>query len=69
MILYDTCILLHHIHKKNNIGTAWVGHLHNPYCIRIIRLTRGHLSSRCRFLFELTEIFRITQLFQWYYPI
>ena len=49
--------------------TARVGHLHNPYCIRIIRLTRGHPSSRCRFLFELTEIFRITQLFQWYYTI
>ena len=63
MILYDTCILLRHIYKKNNIGTAWVGHLHNPYCIRIIRLTRGHPSSRCRFSFELTEIFRIMQLF------
>ena len=32
-------------------GTAQVGHLHNPYCIRIIRLTRGHPSSRCRFSF------------------
>ena len=69
MILYDTCILLHHVYEKNNIGTAWVGHLHNPYCIKITRLTRGHPSSRCRFSFELTEIFRITQLFQWYYTI
>ena len=59
MILYDICILLHHIYNKNNIRTARVGHLHNPYCIRIIRLTRGHPSSRCRFLFGLTEIFRI----------
>ena len=42
MILYDTCILLRHIYEKNNIRTAQVGHPHNPYCIRIIRLTRGH---------------------------
>ena len=41
-ILFDTCILLCHIYEKNNIGTARVGHLHNPYCIMIIRLTRGH---------------------------
>ena len=33
-ILYDICILLHHIYEKNNIRTAWVVHLHNPYCIR-----------------------------------
>ena len=64
MILYDTCILLRHIYKKNNIRTAWVGHLHNPYCIRIIRLTRGHPSSGRRFSFELTKTFRIMQLFQ-----
>ena len=63
MILYDPCILLHHIYEKNNIGTAQVGHLHNPYCIRIIRLTRVHPSSRCRFSFELTKILRIMQLF------
>ena len=69
MILCDTCILLHQIYKKNNIRTARVGHLHNPYSIKIIRLTRGHLPSRCRFLFELTEIFRIMQLLQWYYTI
>ena len=69
MILYDICILLHHIHEKNNIGTAQVGHLHNPYCIGIIRLTRGHPSSRCRFSFELTKILKITQLFPWYYTI
>ena len=69
MILYDACILLCHIYEKNNMGTARVGHLHNPYCIRIIRLTRGHPSSRCRFSFELTEIFRIMQLFQWNYTI
>ena len=69
MILYDTCILLRHIYENNNIGTARAGHLHNPYCIRIFRLTRGHPSSRCRFSFELTEIFRIMQLFQWYYTI
>ena len=69
MILYDTCIRLCHIYKKNNIGTARVGDLHNPYCVRIISLTRGHPSSRCRFSFELTKIFRITQLFQWYYTI
>ena len=68
-ILYDICILLHHIYKKNIIGTARVGHLHNPYCIRIIRLTRGRPSSRCKFSFELTEIFRMTQLFQWHYTI
>ena len=37
MILYDTCISLHHIYEKNNIRTARVGHLHNPYCITIIR--------------------------------
>ena len=60
-ILYDICIVLRHIYKKNSIGTAQVGHLHNPYCIRIIKLTRGHPSSRCRFSFELTEILRITQ--------
>ena len=60
MILYDTCILLCHIYENNNIGTAQVGHLHNPYHIRIIRLTRGHPSSRSRFSFELTEVFRIT---------
>ena len=69
IILYDTCILLCHIYEKNNIGTAQVGHLYKPYCIRIIRLTRGHPSSRCRFSFELTEIFRIMQLFQWYYTL
>ena len=69
MILYGTCILLHHICEKNNIGTAQVGHLHNPYCIMIIRLTRGHPSSRCRFSFELTKILRIMQLFQWYHTI
>ena len=69
MILYDTCILLCHTYEKNNIRTARVGHLHNPYCIRIIRLTRGHPSSRCRFSFELTEILGIMQLFQWYYTI
>ena len=63
MILYDTCIPLCHIYEKNNIGTAWVGHLHNPYCIRIITLTRGHPSSTCRFSFELTEILRIMQLY------
>ena len=69
MILYDTCILLRHIYEKNNTGTAQVGHLHNSNCIRIIRLTRGHPSSRYKFSFELTEIFRIMQLFQWYYTI
>ena len=69
MILYDTCILLRHIYEKNNIGTAQVGHLHNPYCITIIRLTRGHPSSGCRFSFELTKILRITRLFQWYHTI
>ena len=67
MILYDICILLCHIYEKNNIGTAREVHLHNPYCIGIITLTRGHPSSRCRFSFELTEILRITQLFQWYH--
>ena len=66
MILYDICILLHHIYKKNNTGTARVGHLHDPYYISIVKLTRGHSSSRCRSSIELTEIFRITQLFQWY---
>ena len=69
MIFYDICILLCHIYKKNNIRTAQVEHLHNPYCIRIIKLTREHPSSRCRFSFELTKIFRIMQLFQWYYTI
>ena len=69
MILYDTCILLRLIYEKNNIGTARVGHLHNPYCIKIIRLARGHPSSRCRFSFELTKILRIMQLFQWYHTI
>ena len=69
MILYDTYILLCHMYEKNNVGTARVGHLHNPYCIRIIRLTKGHPSSRCRFSFELTKILRITQLFQWYHTI
>ena len=66
MILYDICILLRHIYEKNNIGTARVGHLQNPYCIRIVKLTRGNSSSRCRSSTELTEIFRIMQLFQWY---
>ena len=42
MILYDICILLCHIYKKNNTGAAQVGHLHNPYCISIVKLTRGH---------------------------
>ena len=42
MILYDICILLCHIYKKNNTGTAQVGHLHNPNCISIVKLTRGH---------------------------
>ena len=28
MILYDICIPLQHIYKKNNIRTAQVGHLH-----------------------------------------
>ena len=69
MILYDTCILLCHIYEKNNIRTAQVGHLHNPYYIRIDKLTRGHPSSRCRFSFELTKILRITQLFQWHNTI
>ena len=69
MILYDTCILLRHIYEKNNIRTAQVGHLYNPCCTRIITLTRGHPSSRCRFSFELTKILRITQLFQWYHTI
>ena len=69
MILYDVCILLCQIYEKNIIGTAWVGHLHNPYYIRIDKLTRGHPSSRCRFSFELTKILRITQLFQWYHTI
>ena len=69
MILYDTCILLCHIYEKNNIGTAQVGHLHNPYYIRIDKFTRGHPSSRCRFSFELTKILRIMQLFQWYHTI
>ena len=57
IILYDTCILLCHIYiyQKNNIGTARMGHLHNPYRIRIIKLTREHPSSRCRFSFELTQ--------------
>ena len=60
MILYDTRILLSHIYEKNIIGTAQVGHLHNPYYIRIDKFTRGHPSSRCRFSFELTKILRIT---------
>ena len=61
MILY-ICILLCHIYKKNNTATARVGHLHNPYCIRIVKLTRGHSSSRCRSSIELTKIFRIMQI-------
>ena len=69
MILYDTYILLCNIYEQNNIRTAQVGHLHNPFCIMIIRLTRGHPLSRCRFSFELTEILRVIQLFQWYYTI
>ena len=60
MILYDVCILLCHIYEKNIFGTARSGHLHNPYYIRIDKLTRGHPSSRCRFSFELTKILRIT---------
>ena len=47
MIVYDTSILLCHIYEKNNIRTARVGHLHNPYYIRTNTLTRGHPSSRC----------------------
>ena len=39
-ILYDVCILLHHIYEKNIIGTAQLGHLHNPYYITIDKLTR-----------------------------
>ena len=50
-------------YKKNNIETARVEHLHNPYCIRIIKLTRGYSSSRCRPLIEFIQIFRIMQLF------
>ena len=69
MILYDICILLRHIYNKNNLRTAQVGHLHNPYCIGIIKLTRGYSSSRCRSSIKLTKIFRIMQLFQWYYTI
>ena len=69
MILYDVFILLCHIYEKNIIRTAQVGHLHNPYYIRIDKLTRGHPSSRCRLSFELTKILRITQLFQWYHTI
>ena len=68
-ILYDTCLLLHHIYEKNKVRTAHMGHLHNPYCIMTIRLTRGHPSSRCRFSFEHTKILRITQFFQWYHTI
>ena len=49
-----------------NIGTARVGHLHNPYNIRLDVLTKGPSSSRCRFSNELTENFRIPQPFQWY---
>ena len=48
------------------MGTARVGHLHNPYYIRLDILTKGHPSSRCRFLIELTENFRILQLIQGY---
>ena len=59
MILYDVCILLLHIYEKNIIGTARLRHLHNPYYIRIDKLTRRHPSSRCRFSFELTKILRI----------
>ena len=55
-ILYDIFILLCHIYNKNNIGTARVGHLHNPYCIRIIRLTRGHPSSRDTDLLRYSEL-------------
>ena len=69
MILYDVYIYLRHIYEKNIIRTAQLGHLHNPYYIRIDKLTRGHPSSRCRFSFELTKILRITQLFQWYHTI
>ena len=69
MLLYDIYILLHHIYEKNIIRTARLGHLHNPYYIRIDKLTRGHPSSRCRFSFELTKILRIMQLFQWYHTI
>ena len=64
MILYDVYILLCHIDEKNIIG-----HLYNPYYIRIGKLTRRHPSSRCRFSFELTKILRIMQLFQWYHTI
>ena len=59
MILYDVCILLPHIYETNIIGTAQLGHIHNPYYIRIDQLTRGHPSSRCRFSFQLTKILRI----------
>ena len=59
MILYDVCILLCHIYEKNITGTAQVGHLHNPYYIRIDKVTRGHPSSRCRFSFEFNKILRI----------
>ena len=48
-----------YIHEKNINRTAQLGHLHNPYYIRIDKLTRGHPSSRCRFSVELTKILRI----------
>ena len=38
-ILYDVCILLCHIYEKNIIRTARLGHLHNPYYIKIDKLT------------------------------
>ena len=48
VFLYDFVCYLYtfmpYIYQKNNIGTAQEGHLHNPYCISIIRLTRGHPS-------------------------
>ena len=65
----EALFAMHDIYEKNNIRTARVEHLHNLYYIRTITLTRGHPSSRCRFLFELTKILRITQLFQWYHII
>ena len=57
MILYDTCILLRHIYEKNIIGTAQVGHLHNPYYIRLDKLTRSNTLKMFPFLLFLPEVF------------
>ena len=50
--LYNSCMTFVYYFMPS------VGHLHNPYCISLDILTRGHPSSRYRFSNGLTENFQ-----------